>query len=51
MITALIGHRGVGKTALLKRAPQQKSSTSAGRVSRLEIDDQLESRRPISLAQ
>jgi GTPase SAR1 family protein len=30
MITALIGHRGVGKTALLKRAPQQKSSTSAG---------------------
>lgn len=37
MITALIGHRGVGKTALLKRAPQQKSSTSAGKVSSREI--------------
>jgi hypothetical protein len=34
MITALIG---VGKTPLLKRAPQQKSSTSAGKVSSREI--------------
>jgi len=37
MITALIGHRGVGKTALLSVHRSKKSSTSAGKVSSREI--------------